>query len=92
MNPVRAGQRLTWELSDLPAWEGESLAEEPADHAPMLIINLTPPPSISAVGVSLQDWTSASGWLAGQSRGRTPSRMRSGSRPGGSGHGGGSFE
>ncbi len=63
--PVVSGLVRTWELNDLPAPGKEEMAPVPQETAPLLGINLQPPPG-SNVGIPVfPDWSAVSLWYEG---------------------------
>gem|GEM_PF-2928438 len=62
--PVVSGLVRAWELSDLPAPVEEEMALEPQEVAPLLGVNLLPPPGPS-VGTAFPDWSAVSLWYEG---------------------------
>jgi len=69
-DPRVAGTLRSWELRGLSAPEEERLAPDAADEAPLLGINLSPPPEIRVAPATFSDWSSVSRWYSDLSRGR----------------------
>ena len=68
--PVVSGDVRTWELRDLPCPERETMGPEAGAEAPILAVNLLPPPGTSVTPVSFPDWPAVARWFEDLSRGR----------------------
>jgi hypothetical protein len=68
--PVAAGLSRTWEMQDLPAPADEEMAPPAEDDAPVLGINLVPPPGTTVGPAIFADWAAVSRWYEDLGRGR----------------------
>jgi hypothetical protein len=69
-DPAINGDLRTWEIRNLPAPLEEPLGPAPDETAPMLALNILPPPGVAVRPATFPDWISVSGWLEDLSRGR----------------------
>ncbi|MEE9230834.1 MAG: transglutaminase domain-containing protein [Acidobacteriota bacterium] len=68
--PQLSGSMRIWELHDLPALVEEPLGESPFNRAPILMINLVPPPGVSVKPAIVQNWEAVSLWYEDLARER----------------------
>jgi hypothetical protein len=68
--PVVNGSVRSWELRDIPAPEAEPLADDPADIAPLLVLNVVPPAGVKIDPATFPTWGSMSVWYETLSQGR----------------------
>src|SRR5882762_8855061 len=68
--PAVSGAVRTWEMKDLPEPVKEDLAPPPEETAPMLGVNLAPPPGAVTAAASFPDWAAVSRWYEGMAKGR----------------------
>ena len=69
-DPMVSGNVRRWEIADLPAPEQVPLAQEPQERAPILVVNLVPPPGANVQPAALPDWRSVGLWYEGLLRDR----------------------
>ena len=68
--PTVTGPLRSWEMRDQPAPVKEDLAPPPEQEAPLLGLNLSPPPGASVAAATFPDWAAVSRWYEGLARGR----------------------
>jgi len=69
-DPMVGGDLRTWEMRDLSAPLEEPMGPSPEEEAPLLVLNLLPPPGTEVLPATFTDWMSVSAWLEELSRGR----------------------
>lgn len=75
-DPAVSGDVRTWEMHDIATPEPEPMGPDAVEEAPMLVVNLLPPPGTSVAPVTFPDWPAVARWFEELSRGRdevTPS-------------------
>ena len=62
--PVREGSAFVWEMRDLPMPDDEPLAPDAMELAPMIAVNVVPPPGTKTVGATFSDWDAFGRWYS----------------------------